>query len=225
MGRAGGRVLAVRTLVVAKSRNSKTGQCACTYRPQLSCLDTCALYESGCYALGRIFSFAKRGSDDMDAVRALIDQVPYGGLIRLNVSGDFLDEDGSPDMAYIEATNDVARARPDVTFIAYTHAWRVLSPDLFEYTVAASCDSLADIYDAYASGWPPVTVDPGGDESLIGTTLENGRRVIQCPAQNRDITCEQCRLCARPERALVAFSVHGSGKKKAAQAIRDRRAA
>jgi hypothetical protein len=48
---------------------------------------------------------------------------------------------------------------------------------------------------------------------------------VQCPAQTREgLTCEQCRLCARPDRkATVAFVVHGAGKNIAAKAIAARR--
>jgi hypothetical protein len=67
-------------------------------------------------------------------------------------------------------------------------------------------------------------VDPGDENSLIGQTIA-GRKVVQCPAQTKGLTCEQCRLCARPNRkSTVAFVVHGSGKNIAAKQVMEARA-
>jgi hypothetical protein len=102
----------------------------------------------------------------------------------------------------------------------YSHAWRDLEPDVAPgVTVNASCESAADIETAAAAGWPTTVVDPGGDDTLIGQTIA-GRKVVQCPQQTRGLTCEDCRLCARPNRrSTVAFVVHGSGSAIAARQV------
>lgn len=228
----------VRTLVVAESRNSKLAhggiRPAAVYRTQGSCPISCPFYSSGCYARGRIFGTASRlgaetGPDsDYRAVRALVDILPPGGVVRFNVSGDYLAADGRPDVAYIDATNSVAIARPDVTILAYSHAWRILEPGMFAYVVAASADTSEDAATAIRAGWAPVMVTPPADSpgSRIGATIA-GRRVVECPASSRGRSCVECRLCARSARAIVGFVAHGSGSAQAIRAIaaaEDRRA-
>lgn len=217
-----------RTLVVLGSSNSKTGNAAVTYRTQDSCPTSCPLMGSGCYARGRIFGIpARLGTEAVDgyaAVTDLVEKLPQGALFRANVSGDVLDDAGEPDRPYIAALSHVATERPDVDVFSYSHAWRTLTPDIAPgVTINASCDSQADIEAAAAAGWPTVVTDTGEADSLIGQTVA-GRKVVQCPAQTRGLTCAECRLCARPERrSTVAFVVHGSGKRLAANSIREHR--
>lgn len=191
-----------------------------------ACPTTCALYDAGCYARGRIFGIAaKNGREtggDYGALLALVDTMPHGYVLRLNVSGDFLTANGTPDYAYIAAANGVHSARPDVTIIAYTHAWRTLSPGMFTFVVNASCDGPDDVVEARAAGWSTVVVDTNAEDTLIGGTLA-GSRVVQCPAQTRGLTCDQCRLCGRERPSTVAFAAHGGGARKAVEALRERR--
>lgn len=206
----------IQTHTVLKSSNAKTGPLATTYRTQKSCPTTCALYSNGCYATGRIFAIpAKFGKQDNAAVYALIENLKPGQGLRLNVSGDFLNEDGSPDTDYIDACNAVVAARPDVEVIAYTHAWRTLSPSMFSFGVNASCDSDEDIAEARAMGWGTVTVGREHGEEIAGT------RVVRCPAETRDVSCADCMLCAKiPSlNTTVTFTPHGAGKAKAAAAV------
>jgi hypothetical protein len=220
--------MSVRTLVVDRTRNAKLGNAAATYRTQASCPSTCPLYGSGCYARGRIFGIPdKLGTEDPGgyaAVRALAGTLPDGGMVRANVSGDVLAEDGTPDAPYLAALSALAADRPDADIYTYTHAWRDLPADPAPgVTVNASCETAEDIERAAAAGWPTTVVDPGGPNSLIGQTIA-GRRVVQCPAQTGDTTCSDCRLCARPRRrSTVAFTVHGSGSRQAATAVTARR--
>lgn len=217
-----------RTIVVLASSNSKTGKVAATYRTQHSCPTTCALYDAGCYARGRIFGIAAKNGHEVNgdyaAVLGLIDTMPPDYVLRANVSGDFLSEDGSPDLQYITALNTVADARPDVTIIAYTHAWRTLAPGMFRFVVNASCDTPADVIEARAAGWATVVVDTNADDTLVGSKLSDSR-VIQCPNQTRGITCAECKLCGRERPATVAFAVHGAGKNQAVASLRSHRAA
>lgn len=214
----------MRTLVVLDSGNAKTGRATVTYRTQDTCPTSCPLMGAGCYARGRIFGIPARLGAESDgkyaAIRALVDTMPQGGIFRANVSGDVLGDDGELDQPYVDALSSVAAARQDTAVFTYSHAWRQLSPDVAPgVAVNASCDSPADIEEAVAAGWPTVVTDSGGDDSIIGQTIA-GRKVVQCPAQTKGLTCEQCRLCARPERkSTVAFVVHGSGKAIAARSI------
>jgi len=109
----------VLTRVVLNSKNVKIGRSACIYRTQASSPATCPLMGSGCYGENKahggpsLFDVpARRGASDYADVLALIDRMPHGGLLRLNVVGDFLEATGAPDTAYIAACNAVATRRP-----------------------------------------------------------------------------------------------------------------
>jgi hypothetical protein len=222
----------VGTLVVARSKNPKLsadGSAAATYRTQGSCPTTCSFYpvQSACYAdTFRGFGHAvKHGAVDPTYadVRTLARTLPHGGIVRWNVSGDYLSADGTPDMAYIDATNHVARTRPDVTHIAYTHAWRILRPDMFAYTVNASADSAEEALEARAAGWPVAAAVPQATLDNLTTAGRQTVPLVQCP-QTREgspMTCQTCKLCARPRNAIVGFPVHGTGARRAESAIGD----
>jgi hypothetical protein len=216
----------MRTLVVTKTSNAKTGPMAATYRTADTCPTSCPLRDAGCYARGRIFGIpARLGAEDggeYSEVRALARNLRLGAMVRANVSGDMLNEAGRPDFPYAAALSHVATERPDVAVYGYTHAWRSLDPEIAPgVALNASCESPEEIIAAAAAGWPTVTTATDASDPIIGQTIA-GRRVIVCPAQTRDgVTCATCGLCARPaRRSTVAFLVHGSGKAQAARAIR-----
>lgn len=217
-----------RTLVVLKSGNTKTGPVAlATYRTQTSCPTDCALMGSGCYAENNgfggspsPFGHAGRGQEGLEQLRERVAKVKPGQVIRLNVAGDYLLADGTPDHEYIEVTNTIPEG---VTVISYTHAWRRLQPSWFRDHVRpnASCDTLADVPVAAAAGWATVIVD--GDGSLADTTID-GRRFVACPYETNGRQCIDCKLCSRTNRpSAVVFTAHGSRRKKASMALAERR--
>jgi hypothetical protein len=218
---------AVLTRVVARSRNKKTGTCAATYRTQASCPLSCPLNAlsggAGCYGanVGKngkdLFATpATYGATDYADLLALARTMKPRALLRLNVVGDFLRADGTPDTEYIDAANELHAARPDVRIIAYTHAWRVLSPGMFAFPVNASCETAEDVTSALAAGWQAVIID-GQD---LGTVA--GRRVLTCLAERKDGTqCVTCGLCATGKRTrpIVSFTAHGNAAKQARESI------
>lgn len=215
--------MTVLTHVVKQSSNAKLGNMAATYRTVASCPTTCPLMNNGCYASGRIFHIAKKyGVEDYSNVTDLTKTLPRGGALRLNVSGDFLLEDETPDFGYIRAVNEVALLRPDVSLWSYTHAWRTLTPDMFSFVVNASCETPDDVLEATLAGWQTVIVDDG---TLFGTKVGD-RNVVQCPAQTRGITCEECRACGADTRTrpVIGFSIHGATRAKARATIERQRA-
>ena len=217
----------IRTLVTkARSQNQKTGPVdLATYRVQDSCPADCAARIAAvCYAADRMgrpsaFDTAERGTILEDDYGLLVDRLGAlrsGATVRFNVAGDYLLADGSPDLAYIEATN----ATPaDVTVLSYTHAWRSLSVDLFAPHTRpnASVDRVDDIGPAIAAGWAPVMIDPDG--RYDGATLR-GRPCVICPYATAGVQCTRCKLCARTDRkSIVVFPQHGSaGRGKAGRA-------
>lgn len=146
--------------------------------------------------------------------------------VRFNVVGDFLRDGGTRvDTAYIDRVNaaaDAAHAR-GLPAWSYTHAWpehpdrENVTPDMFTFTVRASTTSVdgpTGARAAIAAGWPVAIIVDSPTDPLIGTKLDDGPRVVLCPAQVRaDTTCETCRLCERPNVA-VAFAAHGNASRK-----------
>jgi hypothetical protein len=131
------------------------------------------------------------------------------------VAGDYLLEDGTPDHAYIEATNEAAH----LVVLSYTHAWQRLDPAWFAKGTRpnASCDTPDDVRDALAAGWKAVIVDPDGRYPQ-GLRLE-GRTCVTCPYEVDRRQCMDCRLCARERPSVVVFPVHGARRRVAANAI------
>lgn len=219
------------TLVVARTDNRKTGPVAMAVsRTQDSCPNDCALYGQGCYAenngiggSGSIFERAGKGGDtDLIELMLRIRKLRRGDVVRLNVSGDYLLADGTPDIEYISVTNMIP---PFVDVLSYTHAWRRLSPDMFLEHVRpnASCDTPADAEEALAAGWKAVIVD---DDGSIPDTRIGGALAVSCPYETKGTQCIDCRLCARQKRpSVVVFQVHGAKRRIAGRAIKARREA
>jgi len=218
----------IQTLLVRNSRNTKTGPVAlATYRTQVSCPGDCPLMGAGCYAENRgpgggpsPFGHAGRGTimdDDYSPLVAAIASLGPARMIRLNVAGDYLLEDGTPDHAYIEATNHAHRQ----SVLSYTHAWRRLDPAMFHSKTRpnASCDSVEGVREAIEAGWAAVIVDPG-DRYPQGQELVGGHKAVVCPYETSKRQCVDCGLCARGQRpSVVVFGAHGARKKKAVEAL------
>lgn len=210
----------MKTHVVIKSGNAKIGPMAATYREQSSCPTSCPLLDNGCYAQGRIFAIPRKFGKNSLAPLKLLARLPMESGVRFNVSGDFLDEDGNPDLPYIEACNIVARAHPDRLKIAYTHAWRVLEPAMFDFPVNASCETVEEVEKAVAAGWQAVIVN-GTHGEMIGD-----KRVVTCLAQTQDITCADCKVCGSGTRTrpVVSFNAHGQRHKRVTTTVEALRA-
>jgi len=204
------------------TKNRKTGPVdLAVSRAQDSCPETCPFMGSGCYGesgpgggLFRLINKARnvaRGTDYTALVDAFA-SVPDGGMVRLNVVGDYLSADGSADHDYIRATNTLSGR--GVRVLSYTHAWRDMDPAWFadDTRPQASCESVADVARAVAAGWSAVIVQPDD-------TLGAERGFVVCPAVTDGITCRDCGLCAKQRKSTVIFPVHGARKRAAAEAI------
>lgn len=132
-------------------------------------------------------------------------------VVRFNVSGDYLDDNGEPDLAYIEATNHAK----GLNVLSYTHAWRQLDVMMFypSTTPNASCDTLLDVVEARDAGWPVTIVDPGFD-------LSAKAGFVECLYNTTGSQCVECKLCARQgRRSVVVFPVHGVRKRAAKEVL------
>lgn len=219
------------TKITQGSANGKTGKMTTVSRSQESCPVTCALMGNGCYAEhgpgGGIFAMVSRHGRDLstqDMVDAIVDTKDTG--VRWSVSGDILTEDGTLDYTYIDAIEQVHTERPDLFGIIYTHAVDEPNP-ISAIPVNASCDTEDDVRAAWKNGYVATMVVPHDEDA---PTEVAGRRAVVCPAETRrgDVTCVTCKLCAKGDdsfrngRPVVLFPTHGTRKRAAADAARER---
>lgn len=214
------------------SGNAKLGKCATTYAPiRNTCPDSCPLRSGGCYAMGgRTAIHLRRLETCLEGVGPLVmasleaSEVADGarhlraqGVIRplrLHTFGDCR----TPEAAALLA--DACRAWPGPVW-TYTHAWRdVPRRHWGAVSVLASVESLEDAERAWGANYAPaIVVDRHPDDGRAWRS-PSGMRVIPCPNQTRDVTCDQCRLCfddvrLHASRSVIAFAAHGSTRKRA----------
>lgn len=217
--------------VVLNSSNAKIGNIAATYLPiKSTCPNTCALKDNGCYAqLGNVYFQVNRlerlteGKKAYDIVRAETREIiakgklANGKTLRLHVSGDARTDKSAKLLSKAEKSWDGQ-------VYTYTHAWRSVSRKSWgNVSVLASCESIADAKRALKKGYAPslVVKEHKGAKAYV----QDGLKIIPCPSQTKDITCEKCNLCMndkmlRDQKAAIGFAVHGAGVKRALKVIR-----
>lgn len=223
----------IQTVVSLKSANAKTGPMVTIGRPQITCPKYCPWYTKGCYGLNRshggrpsMFAQAESAVKKFDILDIPKLAPRWSPGVRFNSVGDYLKEDGTPDLLYIAKTNTIAKARNWLA-IAYTHAWEQMDPSWFTYVVRASCQTREEIERAEAAGWATAVVDPGPDDpsTLIGQWIA-GKKVIQCPAtfKESNVTCASCGLCGKRTKSIIAFPAHGQQRTAVKNALKEMRA-
>ncbi len=115
---------------------------------------------------------------------------------------------------------DVARCRREgLGVLAYTHFWRGARQASLRSDFRASCDNANEAVEARAAGWAVAVVLPW-DHPGKTFRLPDGAKGRVCPAQLRDITCNQCGLCdaaGKHRETPVGFLDHGpraNGKRR-----------
>lgn len=198
---------------VPKTNNKKTGKVAATYITGDTCPDRCP-FLGVCYAnqgtMGNSpFKVAeKHGSADLSRTADGIRALPEGALVRHAVSGE-------PTPEYVEVVGAAHEDRPDTLGWTYLHSWPDRSPTEFPANLVpnASCETGEELEKAIGNGWDTVLVATGEEDPLIGSVV-SGKRVIVCPNQTRGVTCADCRLCMKRDRAVtIAFLPHGAHRK------------
>jgi len=200
-----------------------------------TCPDSCSFKNNGCYVQagatakhGRALDSAAFGWSALDVIREEAEQidalypngVPQDGArggrdLRLHVGGDVSCAAGA------EMLGEAARrwrARGGGRAWTYTHRWRDIPSHAWGplLSVLASCDSLADVRDAWAAGYAPAVIVP--EYPRGHRTFPVGRlTAVPCPVEaGSQLTCATCRLCMddlalRSRRLVIAFAEHGPG--------------
>ena len=213
---------------IKKSANSKTGPIPVTYSQRETCPETCPHYRSDCYAEDYYTRMnwdkvPARGGD-IDALCDSIAALPPGQLWRHNIAGDLPGAGVNVDPGLL---GEIVRANIGKRGFTYTHKtapgnlqWIKHAND-WGFTVNLSADDAghADILADTGAG-PIVCIVPMDTPEKTATPA--GRPIVVCPAQSRDdVTCADCQLCQRANRAvIVGFRAHGTRAKIADQKAR-----
>jgi len=196
-----------------KSANRKTGPMAAIYREVgATCPSSCPMLNNGCYARrGPTAIHAKASAAKVFNFDDLISRMSKGiDTVRLNVTGDFLKADGTPDEDYLDALEAAAKKYPNITFYGYTHAWDILAGRIKampkNVTILASVNSKEDARKAAVIGltYARVTSTKDREAGEVYCPVDKAKKVKAKPT----ITCRECRLCFDGKgRNIVFFKV------------------
>lgn len=205
------------------SGNRKTGPIPVSITEESSCPRTCP-FLGQCYAsFGHTAlhwrSTHKYGVPWSDFVQRLRG-FPRKQLWRHNEAGDLPHRNGKVNRRMML---ELAQASKRARGFTYTH--HVLDAANVEtfrrvhavggFTINASCETEAQADAAIAKGLPAVIVRASTDPLPKGATTPGGAPLRQCPAEQSDITCARCGICARVDRkTVIVFHAHGNGAKR-----------
>jgi len=204
-----------------RSANAKTGPIPVSTTTRATCPVDCAMRDA-CYAssgpLALHWSAVSSGArgTDWSTFTASIAALPDGQLWRHNQAGDLPGDGRTVDAA---ALGDLVRANIGRRGFTYSHYRDAASLDWIRhanawgFTVNLSANSLADADTlADTNAGPVVVVLPS--DTTQNTRTPAGRRVVVCPATQRDdVSCDTCQLCARPRDTIVGFPAHGTKRR------------
>ena len=214
------------------SSNQKTGPIPVSTSSRATCPKTCPFLENGCYAHSGYYTRlhwdavtrGERGLPMAEFFRE-VSLLPEGQIWRMNVSGDLAHTAGRISRRFLRGLTAANRGRRGFT---YTHhdlskgenlaLIRQANRQGFRVNVSTESEAAADR--AIAAGLPAVLAVPSTESRNTWRTAA-GNAVLVCPAQRSDTkTCASCHLChSRGRRVIIAFRAHGTGKRKADQAI------
>ena len=204
-----------------KSANVKTGPIPVSTTAKQSCPTDCAM-RAGCYAssgpLALHWSAVSNGTRGTDwaTFTGQIAALPNGQLWRHNQAGDLPGDGATVDpvrLGQLVAANQGRRG------FTYTHhrdaaslAW-IKHANAWGFTVNLSANDLHDADALADTGAGPVVVVLPSTQTQ-NTTTPAGRRVVVCPATQRDgVSCATCQLCQRQRSTIVGFPAHGTRKR------------
>lgn len=213
---------------VKKSANVKTGPIPVTYSARETCPPSCPHYRADCYAedyyTRMTWDKVPARGGDIGALCGNVAALPPGQLWRHNVAGDLPGTGESVDPVQL---GQIVAANIGKRGFTYTHKtapenlqWIKHAND-WGFTVNLSADNAGHADQLADTGAGPVVCIVPMD-TPEKTTTPAGRSIVVCPAQTRDnVTCADCQLCQRTNRAVVVgFRAHGTRAKIADQLAR-----
>ena len=215
------------------STNRKLGDMAAVSTSSPSCPDTCALKKE-CYAK---FSFTgihwralDKGGLNYNQVLDYVNAMRKRSKLRWGVMGDLAHNDGIIDSVKLLKLANITKNRMIET-ILYTHHSidNVLNVKAFQLAfskglhINVSCEDTDKANKALDYGLNAVIVLPTGAIHKVIKT--DNLTIVRCPAEYKDtIQCADCMLCAKDrtaQRVVVAFTAHGTAKKKLSAKLGD----
>lgn len=185
--------------LVRTSGNKKLGaSVAKTYTTRDSCPSTCAFLGSGCFGENFHQKFAwDRMHETGHNFTQLLDEIgalPCNSNLRINVVGDYKDP-----VEEIPRFSQVVR-RKKLKVLNYTHHIPTeeisLAVRSASYIVNFSTESVSRANEYLDKGLNVVVALPSTLE--VKKAYRWGETtIVTCPAQLRDVTCENCMLCAK----------------------------
>lgn len=216
---------------VANSHNKKTGAMPVTSTSMDSCPLSCALY-ADCYGKSghtRIhWNKLEKIGIDYNQLMNLINALKKKTAIRFNVVGDLAYANGIIDATKLLKLSNVVKNRM-LDMILYTHHSidNVLNVQALKLAfdkglyVNISCENVEKAKKALSYGLNAVLVVPID-------TLEKHKKIddihlVHCPAEYKPhIQCVNCMLCGKnrvQNRIVVAFTAHGTTKKRLSEKL------
>lgn len=215
------------------SQNKKLGDMSAVSTSSPSCPIDCAL-KSECYAK---FSFTgihwrnlDKGGLNYTQVLDYVNAMRKKSKLRWGVMGDLAHNNGTIDATKLLKLANIVKNRLIET-ILYTHHSidNVLNVKAFQLAfskglhVNISCEDTTKASKALDYGLNAVIVLPTGSINKVIKT--DGLTIVRCPAEYKNtIQCANCMLCAKDrvkQRVVVAFTAHGTAKKKLSSKLGD----
>ena len=208
-----------------KSNNQKVGPIPVSTSSRQTCPDSCPLKENGCYASAGFHTrlhwdkvtSGERGTDYpgfLDQVAAL----PDGQLWRHNVAGDLTGSNNKIDRQALYQLIGANQGKRGFTYTHYpitnkSNREGITDANNNGFTVNVSCDSPLEAFDVQRAYKVPVVTVVPTDYWADGNTRG---KLVRCPAEYKDTSCAECKLCAAPDCAvIVGFTAHGTQAKQA----------
>lgn len=213
------------------SSNVKTGPIPVSTSGRQTCSLTCPFIKNGCYAENYGLNFlwnkvtAGTSGTDWETFCTAISALPDGQLWRHNQAGDLPGNGREIDGQALGQLVEANIGRRGFTYTHYepsiaNNAQYIKGCNDFGFTVNLSANTLEHADKLYSLNIGPVAVVLESSQTSNCETPQ-GRKVVICPAISRDdTTCATCGLCAISDRkVIIGFPAHGTGAKKAEQAI------
>ena len=204
------------------SKNVKTGPIPVSTSSRDTCPVDCAV-RAACYAsagplaLHWIAVSAGTRGTDWPAFVSSIAALPDGQLWRHNQAGDLPGNGHTVDPVALGALVHANIGKRGFTYSHYRDAasleW-IRHANAWGFTVNLSANSLEDADTLADTGCGPVVCVLPSTQTT-NTVTPKGRRVVICPATQRDdVSCATCQLCQRQRDVIVGFPAHGSHYRK-----------
>ena len=215
------------------SQNRKLGDMAAVSTSSPSCPDDCALKQE-CYAKFSFTGIHWRNLDksglNYNQVLDYVNAMKKRSKLRWGVYGDLAHNNGIIDATKLLKLANIVKNRMIET-ILYTHhsIENNLNVKALQFAfskglhVNISCEDTDKANKALDYGLNAVIVLPTG--SIHKVIKQDDLTIVRCPAEYKDsIQCSNCMLCAKDrvqQRVVVAFTAHGTGKKKLSAKLGD----